>query len=297
MRLYHFIYTYFILIALVSCEKAIQITPVESTAKLVVDAQIEDGAPPIVVLSTSLHYFSSIDTAELYASFVKDAKVTISDGIKTAQLRLFQVNTPSGAKYYFYTNDPASPSTAIIGAFGKKYQLKIERNGINYVSSTEIPLLKKTIDSIWYKPVPNRPSTDSFVVVSAKITDPIGLGNYIRYFTKVNSQDYFPGYNSVFDDVVIDGKTYSIDIPRGVDKNQLLERENYGFYKKGDTVTIKYANINKDTYDFWRTWEYTYQSVGNPFASPGVVIGNVSNGALGAFCGYASQYKKIIIPK
>lgn len=297
MNLNRIIFALFILVTFIGCEKDITILPIESSPKLVVDAQIEDGQPPVVVLSNSLNYFSTIDTAELYSSFVKDAKVTLSDGTRTAQLKFYQVNSPGGFRYYFYSNDPASPSTAIIGAFGKTYQLKVEIKGATYTSTTEIPLLKKTIDSIWFKPVPNRPTNDSFVVVSAKISDPIGLGNYIRYFTKVNSQDYLPGYNSVFDDAVIDGKTYSIDIPKGVDKNRLLERENYGFYKKGDTVTIKYSNINKATYDFWRTWEYTYQSVGNPFASPGVVIGNISNGALGAFCGYASQFKKIIIPK
>jgi hypothetical protein len=42
--------------------------------------------------------------------------------------------------------------------------------------------------------------------------------------------------------------------------------------------------------------EFAYQSIGNPFASPNKVLGNVSNGALGAFCGYAAFYKTIIIP-
>jgi len=27
------------------------------------------------------------------------------------------------------------------------------------------------------------------------------------------------------------------------------------------------------------------------------VLGNINNGALGAFCGYAAQYKILIIPK
>jgi len=43
--------------------------------------------------------------------------------------------------------------------------------------------------------------------------------------------------------------------------------------------------------------EYTYSSVGNPFSSPITVIGNISNGALGYFGGYATQYRSIIIPK
>jgi hypothetical protein len=42
--------------------------------------------------------------------------------------------------------------------------------------------------------------------------------------------------------------------------------------------------------------EFTYLSVGNPFSSPTRVLSNISNGALGYFGGYASQYKTIVIP-
>ncbi len=290
-----FIFLFFI--GLMACEKNITITPPDLPAKLVVDAQIESGSPPFVVLSTSLNYFETIDTAELNKSFVRNAKVTLSDGSKTSTLKQFEQPLLGGFKYVYYSNDPANPMGAIIGTFGKSYTLTIELNGQTYTSKTTIPLLTKKIDSIFSKIVPNRPATDSFRIISAKITDPPGLGNYIRYFTKVNSQQFLPGNTSVFDDNVIDGKTYTVDIPRGVDKNFPLERQNYGFYKKGDTVLIKYSNIDKATYDFWRTWEYTYQSVGNPFSSPGVVIGNVNNGALGAFCGYANSFNQIIIPK
>jgi hypothetical protein len=285
------------LMGLLACEKSITITSPNLPAKLVVDAQIESAAPPIVVLSTSLNYFESIDTSDLSKSFVRNAKVTLSDGSKTSTLKQFEQLLPGGFRYVYYSNDPANPAGAIIGTFGKSYLLSIEFNGQIYKSTTTIPLFTKKIDSTFYKIVPNRPVTDSFRIISAKITDPPGLGNYIRYFTKVNSQQFLPGNTSVFDDNVIDGKTYIVDIPRGVDKNFPLERENYGSFKKGDTVLIKYSNIDKATYDFWRTWEYTYQSVGNPFSSPGVVIGNVSNGALGAFCGYANSFNQIIITK
>jgi len=285
------------LMGLLACEKSITITSPNLPAKLVVDAQIESAAPPIVVLSTSLNYFESIDTSDLNKSFVRNAKVTLSDGSKTSTLKQFEQLLLGGFRYVYYSNDPANPAGSIIGTFGKSYLLSIEFNGQIYKSTTTIPLLTKKIDSTFYKIVPNRPVTDSFRIISAKITDPPGLGNYIRYFTKVNSQQFLPGNTSVFDDNVIDGKTYIVDIPRGVDKNFPLERENYGSFKKGDTVLIKYSNIDKATYDFWRTWEYTYQSVGNPFSSPGVVIGNVSNGALGAFCGYANSFNQIIITK
>lgn len=291
------LFIFFFFIGLIACEKNITITPPDLPTKLVVDAQIESGTQPIVVLSTSLNYFVSIDTSDLNKSFVRNAKVTLSDGSKTSTLKLFEQVLPGGFKYVYYTNDPSNPAGAIIGTFGKSYKLTVDFNGQTYTSITTVPILAKKIDSSFYKIVPNRPVTDSFRIISAKITDPPGLGNYIRYFTKVNSQQFLPGSTSVFDDNVIDGKTYTVDIPRGVDKNFPSERKNYGFFKKGDTVLIKYSNIDKATYDFWRTWEYTYQSVGNPFSSPGVVIGNVSNGALGAFCGYANSFNQIIISK
>jgi hypothetical protein len=69
------------------------------------------------------------------------------------------------------------------------------------------------------------------------------------------------------------------------------------YFRRGDTAILKLCNIDKATYDFWRTYEFNFQSIGNPFSSPTKVINNVSNGALGYFGGYAAQYRTLIIPK
>jgi hypothetical protein len=122
-----------------------------------------------------------------------------------------------------------------------------------------------------------------------------GLGSYIRYFTKTNRGPFLPGFNSVFDDQVIDGTTYTVAVDKGVDKNAPFDRDNV-LFNRGDTVVFKLCNIDKQTYDFWRTLEFSFQSVGNPFSSPVKVLGNVSGGALGCFAGYAAQYRRIIIP-
>jgi hypothetical protein len=53
-------------------------------------------------------------------------------------------------------------------------------------------------------------------VLMARVTDPPGYGNYIRYFTKTNRDDFYPGSNSVYDDQIIDGKTYDVQIDQGV---------------------------------------------------------------------------------
>ncbi|MEN9684366.1 MAG: hypothetical protein RLZZ28_152 [Bacteroidota bacterium] len=276
-----------------SCEKSITIETAAQIPKLVVEAQIENGQAPIVVLSNSLDYFSSIDAATLNGSYVHGAKITISTGNNHYQLKEFTVPLTGGYFLYYYSIDPTAP---VYGDFGKQYGLSIETGGQLYTATTSIPLLTKKIDSIWWKPAPV--SVDSAKVIAMiRVTDPPGYGNYIRYFTQVNNQDFYPGLNSVFDDQIIDGKTYDVQVEKGVTKNEKVKREELGFFNKGDTVIVKFTNIDKNSFDFWRTWEFSYQSVGNPFSSPGKVIGNISNDGLGSFCGYAVQYKRLIIPK
>jgi hypothetical protein len=101
----------------------------------------------------------------------------------------------------------------------------------------------------------------------------------------------------VFDDQVVDGTTYTTAVDRGIDRNEKIELEDYAFFNRGDTVTLKISNIDKSTFDFWRTMEFSYSSIGNPFSTPTKVLGNVSGGALGYFGGYAVQSKTLVIPR
>ncbi len=281
----------------ISCEKDIQLQPETAAPKLVVDAQIETGEPPIVVLTKSLNFFSELNIGTFTNSFVRNATVTVSNGTTTHTLREYGI-TNNGITFYFYSNDFSNPTTSFIGEVGKKYDLRIVTDNQVYAASTTIPLLTKKIDSLWWKKPPTNVDT-TFAIVMAKITDPQGLGNFIRYYTKRGSNEPFlPGGNSVFDDQIIDGKTYEIPVTAGVDRNRPPSSlDSSGYFFRGDTVTIKFANIDQATYNFWNTWEFAFQSVGNPFSSPIKVIGNISNGALGAFSGYSTQLKTVIIPK
>jgi hypothetical protein len=157
-----------------------------------------------------------------------------------------------------------------------------------YTATTTIPRLDKYIDSLWWV---NAPSSDdsAFVNLKARVVDPPGYGNYTRYYTSINDGPFYPGLNSVFDDQITDGTTYTVTVDKGVDRNFPTDREENSFFNKGDSVVVKLANIDKATYDFWRTMEFNYSSVGNPFSTPTVVISNISNGALGYFGGYAAQ--------
>jgi len=286
------------LLFLTACEKNINLSIQNQSPVLVVDASIENGKPPVVVLSSSLNYFSTISPADLAASFVHNANITISNGSVTVQLKEFIATDSAGFKLYYYTANEGNPDSVLEGALNTTYQLHITtEDGKVYTSQTTIPPIAKTLDSLWWKTAPNNKDTNRCVMFG-RFTDPKGLGNYIRYFTKVNSQGYLAGLNSVFDDQFTDGSTYDLQFDMGYDKNTINKnKDDYGFAHRGDTVTVKFCNIDKASYDFWRTWEFSYQSYNNPFSSPVKVLGNISNGALGAFSGYAAEYKTIIIPK
>ena len=279
-----------------SCEKGISFNLHQADAQLVVDGSIENDKAPMIILSNSLDYFSKISPSILEKSFVHNALVTLSDGTKTQQLKEYAVPLSTEDSIYYYSIDSSNLSNAFVGKFNSQYALHIEAAGKTYDANTTIPSLAKKIDSLWWIKAPDNPDSNKVILMS-KVTDPPGLGNYIRYFTRVNDSLFYPGLNSVYDDQIVDGTTYSIQVEKGVDRNQSIDFENYSFFERGDTVTVKLCNIDKATFDFWRTMEFSYQSVGNPFSTPTKVLGNISNGALGYFGGYAAQYKGLIIPK
>lgn len=277
------------------CEKDINLPLKTVTNQIVVDASIENGQPPVVVLSTSFGYFSKISAAILANSFIHGAKIVVRSGADSALLKEYTYPV-GGYSVYLYSVDTAAGAAKLFGKLNTSYSLSIDLNGKKFTSQTTIPVIAKRTDSLWAKPAPD--NKDSLKrIVFARVYDPPGLGNYIRYFTSVNDSAFLPGLNSVFDDDVVDGTTYDIQVFKGADRNAKIDDKEYGYFKKGDTVTIKLCNIDRATFDFWRTLEYVQQSIGNPFSQPGVVLSNIKGGALGYFGGYAAQYKKLIITK
>jgi hypothetical protein len=294
-QIFNFSIFLFYLFVLSSCEKDIKIDLHPSSTDLVVDGSIENGKYPVIKLSKSLDYFSKLDPSLLSSSFVHHAIVTVSTGDTISVLvEDSVVDDSTGIKLYYYTTNIYT-GPKFKGQFNSKYKLEIQVGNQTYTASTTIPALNKFIDSLWWVPAPAQEDS-ALVNLKARVKDPPGFGNYTRYFTKVNDGLFYPGLNSVFDDQVTDGTTYTVTVDRGVDRNFPINFDTYSFFNKGDSVLVKLANIDKATYDFWRTMEYNYQSVGNPFSSPTSVISNISNGALGYFGGYAAQYKGVLIP-
>lgn len=293
---YVFVLFSIIFLTLSSCEKKIDLPLKESSQLMTVEATIENGSFPIVILNKSIPYFSTVTPTILSASRIEDAEVRISNRQKTILLKKITIPLSETLQYTIYTCDLGDLTNQLIGKEGEQYVLNIQWNGQTYTATTSIPFLRKTLDSLWWIKAPFTPDTSTKIVLKGKFTDPPEFGDYVRYYTKVNSEPFYPGQTSAFDDLFVNGTTYEIDIPRGVDKNIATELLDEPFFRRGDTIEVKLSAIDKATYDFWRTAEFSYQSAGNPFSSPVKIIGNISNGALGYFGGYSSRYKKMIIP-
>src|SRR5664279_1733504 len=104
-----YLYYFFIPVLFFSCERTVDLKVNQQPAKLVVDATIENNGTPLVILSKSLNYFSTISPEELSSSFVHNAVVTISDNNKTAELVEYNYTDSSGFEFYYYTVDFTNP--------------------------------------------------------------------------------------------------------------------------------------------------------------------------------------------
>jgi hypothetical protein len=278
-----------------SCERNISFDLKDTEPKLVVEATIETGQGPIVYLTKSVSYYSKFDLVTLANSFVHHAEVYVSNGRKTHKLKEYVAPLAGGINFYYYATDPSTPATIFTGELKKQYSLRIVTEGKEYTATTMIPDTTKRIDTLYGRPAPAGNLPDQWALM-LKATDKPGLGDYIRYFTKRNHEPFYPGVNSAYDDQVIDGSTYEVQVERGVDRT-IDHPEGWTYFFAGDTVTLKLCTIDKATFDFWRTMEFAYDNLGNPFATPTKVLSNISGGALGYFGGYAPQFRTIVLPR
>ena len=278
-----------------SCEKTVNISLSTGAPSVVVEGGIETGQPPIVILTSSIGYFATVDLSTVQNSFIHGAIVTVSDGTKTVTLKEYALDTAKNNKYSIYTLDTANLQNIMLGEVEKYYTLSITYQGKTYTSITKIPNPQR-LDSVWigkaYNADDKTPPT--FRSMYYNYTDPDTLGNYVRYFTSKNNEPFYAG-RIVFTDNVVNGVSIKGNtLSPGTDGSK-TETDSSRYYWVGDTVKLKWCNIDKETYKFWNTFNFSQNAVGNPFSSPINAQGNISNGALGVWAGYGSTNYTLIV--
>ena len=279
---------------LASCQKQVSINLATSSPQLVVEGAIENGAPPYVLLTTTFGFFSSINLSTLQSSFVHGATIQVNNGSKTINLKEYTIDTAGGNNFYIYSIDTANLGNAFVGELGKFYTLTIATGGKTYTSMTKIPY-PKGLDTLWFaQPVFTGPNTPANAEeLFGNYSDPDTPGNCVRYFTKRNNDIFYPG--GLYSDELVNGKRVAnIDIFAGYNNSANAPVDSLIYFYPGDTITLKWCEIDKGVYNFWNTYQFALQDGGNPFASPINVTSNITNGALGVWAGYGSIYTTIV---
>jgi hypothetical protein len=77
-------------IAFTACSRTVDIALPPTAAQVVVDGSIENGVPPIIILSQTQQFFSGVNLNNLNSYFIHGAKIKVtgSDGSQT-QFRNF----------------------------------------------------------------------------------------------------------------------------------------------------------------------------------------------------------------
>jgi hypothetical protein len=277
-----------------SCEKTVHITLAGAPPQLVVEGAIETNVPPYVILTSTISFFSTLNLTTLENSFIHNANVQVSDGTSTITLKEYAIDTGNNNKFYVYSVDTTNLSNIMLGQVGRIYTLTIMYNGNTYTSVTKIPAVKG-VDSLWFGTPINSNYPDSARQLFANYSDPDTIGNYVRYFTQRDHEAFYP--SGIFTDELVNGQLVkNIALYAGYLDSTNAKGDSLRFFYPGDSVRLKWCEIDKGVYTFWNSELFAQNSTGNPFSSPINVQSNISNNALGIWAGYGSIYYTLAVP-
>lgn len=299
--------------ALAGCTTDVTLDIPEPEMKYVVEGTIEPGIPPILTLTSTVPFYGEINFNELDNYYVHDADITVSDGVNSVTLVEYclsdlpeellplvaeflglELDSTGGfaVELCLYTvPDIFTGAPAFVGEPGKTYDLTINHNG-NTLTSSSTLFEPVHMDSLWVEPHDD-PENDSLVRLYVRLSEPEPQGDFYRYFTQRNSEPFYPGFSSVFDDNLVNGVTFNFTLDRGFNPAEEFDQETYGYFWKGDTVVLKWCRIDFPSYDFWRTLEFDSGSDG-PFSSATIAQSNI-NGGIGIWCAYGAAYDTLIV--
>lgn len=325
-HLFYYCCALFLALFILACEDPYQPDSVYEGPQMVVEGYVQydhrdqgNALPPYVILTRNLPYQEQLDTGTLNELFIHNANVQVVQGSDTAQLteicydELAALGLQSAVAEALGLGDADSSRLnlcvytdfqAFLGnpqlqtIVGAQYDLYIDSELGRARASTQIPS-PVPLDSVIWLPHPD-PRKDSLVEVRAIVNDPPNEANYYRLFTQRNNEPMYPNGlgQSVIDDPVFNGQRFEFPIQRGqaaTDQVDIADVDIFGYFWRGDTVTIRGATLPYEHFRFWQTTEYNFGSQG-PFGSYVRVDSNVE-GALGIWGGISFGDYQLVIPE
>ncbi|MFN8206940.1 MAG: DUF4249 domain-containing protein [Bacteroidales bacterium] len=260
-----------------NCSSDLEFDMPTPDAKIVIDGWIGLNEQAKVFLTTNSPYFSSIDSASLRDLVLTRAKVTLSDGEKEEVLILRRDEQYFPPMYY--------AGNTIFGKPGKTYTIKAEYGGKTAQAETTIPL-PVPLDTCYFELNDN---SDSLGVMILKFTDPPDEKNYYRIFARRLGKDnkFISSFIMAINDQYFSGTQVQLSLLRA--PASYLAEEDGTYYNISDTVLIRLSSIDKNTFEFWSSYQDEVLNSTNPFASSlNEVKSNITGDGLGIWAGYGS---------
>lgn len=306
-------------VLLQSCEKEVSVDLPETEPRVVVEASIEAGQPPLVILTRTQAFFAPTSISSIANSFISEANVTVFDGSITHVLdRICSSLLPpelveeaaaaTGIEPALLMNADICIWTKLgddlLGEEGRTYRLEVEAEGRSLSATTTIPHAVAP-DSSWFRLALQRPNDDSLGFVWARISDPDTLGNHYRFFSRrINSgadgqpkdAGFVAPFFSVYEDRYVNGLTFDFAFSRGrrpFSQAEDDENEERGYFKVGDTVVVKFASMGRAEYLFFNSFQNNAGSQGDVFSTPSNVVSNIQGG-LGVWVGYGVALDTVV---
>src|SRR5690554_6830160 len=255
---------------LLSCEEVIDLDLGNSPSRIVIEGLITtDPGPYQLTINQSVDFGNTNDFPP-----VAGAIVTVTDEDGRSEV-LQEV-----AEGVYHTID-------LQGERGKTYRMDVEYAGEFYSANSTIPNIPVSLDSVTYQFVEESLFSKEGYYVTAYWTDPAVEVNYYRMRIFVNEEPYYFefGDNMVkddnlwyFNDQFFDGKQMDIEFPHTL--------------QVGDKVDLEFYQVDKSTYDYYRTLGEIGGIGGVAPANP---LSNWSNEALGYFGAVSVEYASLVI--
>ncbi len=262
-----------ILSGLTSCQKVINLDLNSASPQLVVEAGISDGSGPYFVRLSKTVNFDEVTTIPP----VTCATVEISDSTSGMHEELTEMQ------------DGIYITSSLSGIPGHRYKLTIKTDGQVYEAVSGMPFpagslkldVKREIDEDSF----GGSGSPTFQYrIYYEISDPVEYSNYYRFV--VNHKNRELSSRRVINDQFHNGKIIADDF---------VLHDTIDF-DPGDTVRIELQNIDKNTYNFFRTLRAGAGGLSFLSASPSNPVSNISNSGLGYFSAYSRNSGYVIIP-
>lgn len=268
---------FLLVLIIVSCSKDDFSVQTNIESKIVVEGWIEEGDYAQVLLSSSIPVTGVIDSTTVLDHVIRSAKITVSDGVSSEVLRVKNDKNRVPPFVYF--------GSILKGEAGKEYSLKIEY--LNYVI-TAVTTIPKSVELKSAEYVKNN-ATDTTGYVFVKFDDPQNEKNYYQLATKIEGEEsiFVPAFYGNLDDKNFKDTSVSLQINRGV---LLFPKTKFTpYFADGDLIYVKLRTQNKETLDFWNSWQNEIVNSKNPIYPSNKSLKSNIDGGIGVWAGYGQS--------